>query len=105
MVTAPCRVVIDAAVEAWILNFQRVVTMQLQVAKSRWKHNPQTNITPVVKWAQRYMRDRQLVASPFDKEFGFCLETLEAHSDADGYIAGKCLPIGGCTNSERECVV
>ena len=80
MVTAPCRVVIDAVVEAWTLKFQRVVTMQLQVAKSRWKHNPQTNIMPVVKWAQRYTRDRQFVASPCDKEFGFCLETLEAHS-------------------------
>ena len=80
VVTAPCRVVIYAAVQAQILNVQRVVTMQLQVAKSRWKHNPQTNIMPVVKWAQRYMRDRQLVASPCDKEFGFCLETLEAHS-------------------------
>ena len=80
MVTAPCRVVIDAVVEAWTLKFQRVLTMQLQVAKSRWKHNPQTNIMPVVKWAQRYTRDRQLVASPCDMEFGFCLETLEAHS-------------------------
>ena len=26
------------------------------------------------------MRERQLVAIPCDKEFGFCLETLEAHS-------------------------
>jgi hypothetical protein len=79
-VTAPCGVVIDAAVESWISKFQRVVIMQLQAAKSRWKHNPQTNIMPVVKWAQRYTRDRPLVAIPCDKEIGFCLERLESHN-------------------------
>jgi hypothetical protein len=79
-VTAPCGVVIDAVVESWISKFQRVVIMQLQAAKSRWKHNRQTNIMPVVKWAQRYTRDRQLVAIPCDKEIGFCLERLESHN-------------------------
>ena len=77
--TAPCRVVIDAAVDAWIAKLQRVVMTQLHLARRKWKSNPQTNVLPVVRWAQRYLRERQLVAIPCDKEFGFCLETLEAH--------------------------
>ena len=70
---------IDAAVEAWITKLQRVVMTQLHKARRRWKFNPQTNILPVVRWAQRYLKERQLVARPCDKEFGFCRETLEAH--------------------------
>ena len=77
--TAPCRVVIDAAVDAWIAKLQRVVMTQLHLARRKWKSNPQTNVLPVVRWAQRYLRERQLVAIPCDKEFGFCLETLDAH--------------------------
>ena len=42
--TAPCRVVIDAAVEAWIAKLQRVVMTQLHQARRKWKSNPQTNV-------------------------------------------------------------
>ena len=49
-------------------------------AQSLWKRFPQSNIMPVGRWAQKYMREHQLVAIPCDKEFGSCLETLETHS-------------------------
>jgi len=77
--TATCRVVFDAAIEACIAKLQRVVMTQLHQARRTWKSNPQANNLPVVRWAHQYLRDRQLVAIPCDKEFGFCLETLEAH--------------------------
>ena len=91
---------IDPAAEAWAAKLQPIVMRQIHKAKRTWKHNPQTNVLPVVRWAQRCLRERQLVASPCDKEFGFCLETLETPRSVQlGALERDALPSSDSTHN------